>query len=316
MNKVNVCIFGAGGQLGSKLVESFVKNDLFNIYAIDKTFKKKISHENLKYFSLDIQNPLENELKKIPRENIVFINCIGLQHAFLSRNITKVNFHLNKKLYDFIDKNYTNYKFIFISSLSVDNTKPSEILPGVGKPINLYGESKLMFEKYLFQRLNENVTVIRPAAFYDLKLSKNLENFFNLLINKIFFLPSKNVYRSFLSLEYFCKFLEEFVIKNYSTKIFEIADNEPIEFNTLIKHLKNSKIEVNSKIIYLPKFLFKTAGFMGYFFEKLGIHISLLTILGEFGYDFVADDRKNQIQLEKEDTYENFKEIIKKFNWE
>ena len=107
------------------------------------------------------------------------------------RNITKVNFHLNKKLYDFIDKNYTNYKFIFISSLSVDNTKPSEILPGVGKPINLYGESKLMFEKYLFQRLNENVTVIRPAAFYDLKLSKNLENFFNLLINKIFFLPSK-----------------------------------------------------------------------------------------------------------------------------
>ena len=66
----------------------------------------------------------------------------------------------------------------------------------------------------------------------------------------------------------------------------------------------------------MPKFLFKTAGFMGYFFEKLGIHISLLTILGEFGYDFVADDRKNQIQLEKEDTYENFKEIIKKFNWE
>ena len=70
MNKVNVCIFGAGGQLGSKLVESFVKNDLFNIYAIDKTFnKKKISHENLKYFSLDIQNPLENELKKITFNN-------------------------------------------------------------------------------------------------------------------------------------------------------------------------------------------------------------------------------------------------------
>ena len=110
MNKVNVCIFGAGGQLGSKLVESFVKNDLFNIYAIDKTFKKKISHENLKYFSLDIQNPLENELKKIPRENIVFINCIGLQHAFLSRNITKVNFHLNK-----------NYMILLIKIIQIIN---------------------------------------------------------------------------------------------------------------------------------------------------------------------------------------------------
>jgi nucleoside-diphosphate-sugar epimerase len=312
----NICIIGAGGQLGSKLLETLSKNQFINIFAIDKVFNNKLSSNNIKYISLDIKDSLEKEFIKIPNENTIFINCVGLQHALLSQKIIDVNYKLNKKLIDFIVSNYSNFKFIHISSLSVDSRNIQELALGVGSPINLYGKSKLMFEKYLLQNVNEKITVIRPAAFYDFKLSKNLVSFFDLLINKIFFLPIKNIHRSFLSLDYFCKYLEQYILSDDHVEILEIADELPVEFNTLIELIKDSEISVNSKIVYLPKFLFKTAGFIGYSLEKIGLHIGFLTILGEFGYDFVSSKEPFSYKINKDNTYENFINIIKRINSE
>jgi nucleoside-diphosphate-sugar epimerase len=319
MQRINICILGAGGQLGSKLIGKLKDNNAFSIYAVDKTFKSKNLKNNIKYFSTDLNENFENTFQQIPQNETVFINCVGLQHSIFSKKIMDVNFKLNKKLYEYISNNFLNFHYIFISSLSVDFKNPHKIIPGKGNPINMYGKSKLRFEKYLYENINQksNISIIRPAAFDDMNLSQNLINFFDLLINKIFFLPTKQIKRSFLSLEYFSSFMENYIISGKKKDVFEVGDAEPIEFNSLIDSLKTSNIKVNSKIFNIPTLIFKFAGFVGYSLEKIGIHISLLTILGEFGYDYITVENDLYTDNSKEDTYKNFENIIKEnFNLE
>ena len=319
MQKINICILGAGGQLGSKLIEKFKDNENFTIYAVDKVFRSKDTKSNIKYFSTDLNKNIEKVFQQIPQNETVFINCVGLQHSIWSKDIMNVNFKLNKEIYKYISNNFLNFYYIFISSLSVDFKNPHKILPGEGNPINMYGKAKLKFENFLSENTNQNsnISIIRPAAFYDVKLSQNLINFFDLLINKIFFLPTKKIERSFLSLEYFSTFMEKYILSDKKTTIFEIGDAEPIEFNTLIESIKASNIKVNSKIFKLPTLIFKLAGLIGFSFEKIGIHISLLTILGEFGHDYIASENGLDIDIRSENTYVNFKNlIIENFNLE
>ena len=80
MQRINICILGAGGQLGSKLIDKFKDNDIFIIYAVDKVFKSKNLKNNIKYFSTDLNKNFENTFKQIPQNETVFINCVGLQH--------------------------------------------------------------------------------------------------------------------------------------------------------------------------------------------------------------------------------------------
>ena len=100
---------------------------------------------------------------------------------------------------------------------------------------------------------------------------------------------------------------------NGETKsLFELGDKNPIEFRSLINFIKNLNLNTTSKIFFIPTFLFKIAGYTGFLFEKLGLHIGFLTILGEFGYSFVASNDVKLNQREKHDTYENFENIIMK----
>ncbi|MDB4247438.1 NAD-dependent epimerase/dehydratase family protein [Acidimicrobiia bacterium] len=315
MKNINVCILGAGGQLGSSLLNRLIKNENFKIFAIDKIFINKLENNNLEYIQVDVKKDISEAFLNIPNDT-VFINCIGIQHALLSKKIMSINYRLNKKIFDYINIHYSNFKFIHISSLSVDYKNQDLISPGSGNAINLYGVSKLKFEEYLSHNRTDGkfITIIRPAAFYDLKLSANLENFFDLLVNKFFILPSTNIQRSFLSLSYFSKFLEEFILRKEIIDIFEIADEDPIEFNSLLLYLKDSQVEVKSKIIYLPKFLFRVAGYAGYYLEKIGIHLAILTILGEFGYDYIANVSHPKYSIHKENTYTSFRDIIKLTN--
>ena len=119
MQRINICILGAGGQLGSKLIDKFKDNDIFIIYAVDKEFKSKNLKNNIKYFSTDLNKNFENTFQQIPQNETVFINCIGIQHSIFSKKIMNVNFKLNKELYEYISNNFLNFHYIFISSLSV-----------------------------------------------------------------------------------------------------------------------------------------------------------------------------------------------------
>ena len=56
MQRINICILGAGGQLGSKLIGKLKDNNAFSIYAVDKTFKSK----NLKRKSNNLKRGARN----------------------------------------------------------------------------------------------------------------------------------------------------------------------------------------------------------------------------------------------------------------
>ncbi len=312
MEQVNICILGAGGQLGSKLLNKFSQNENIKIFAVDKVFNNELVEKKIEYLNIDLKKESLDLLLKLPNKEIKFINCIGIQHSFFSRKILDINSKLNKKILNFLNNNFTDFHYIYISSLSVDNNISSEPIPGRGSPINYYGKSKLSHEKYLIENIQKPnlTTIIRPAAFYDKKLSKNLEVFFDLLMNKVFVLPSKEMKRSFLSLDYFSELMEKYILSNMNYEIFEVGDKKPIDFKYLFDYFEQNGIKTKSKIIYLPVFLFTLAGRVGYFIEHLGIHISLLTILGEFGYNFVSKHKDFNLKLIQEDTYENFVEIF------
>lgn len=317
-----ICILGGGGQLGTKIITEFSKYSSVKIVAIDKIFNERMPNKNIEYIELNLNKGDFTALKKLPKSNLVFINCVGLQHALAAKKISEVNFNLNKSVYDFIANNFNLFHYIYISSLSVRNDSQDNLVPGVGNPINLYGKSKLQMEEYLGKqkRVNSDITILRPAAFYDRSLSKNLENFFDLLINKVFVLPIKNKKRSFLSLEYFVKYL--FLYCNEQSKrlqcidlekkdinIYEIGDSESIEFNTLIRKFRMSGLDVNSRIFKIPTFLFKYIGKTGYILENMGIHIDIFIILGEFAYNFEVQQGSSFEELTKENTYDNFLKI-------
>ena len=319
-----VCILGGGGQLGSQLINEFSKHEYVKVIAVDKIFENKTNQKNIEYIELDLSKGDYTSLLKVPKSNLVFINCIGLQHAVAARKIYNVNFKLNKNVYSFIANNFNLFHYIYISSLSVRNNSQGRLIPGVGNPINLYGKSKLEMERFLKTQTTQKskITIIRPAAFYGRRLSLNLENFFDLLINKVFVLPIKNKKRSFLSLGYLTEWLfiycnsQASYFKNTTQdinkiNIFEIGDKEAIEFNLLIKQFIENGLNVNSKILKLPTFVFKFIGKVGYFMEIIGIHVSIFTILGEFAYNFEVEQKIHFEEIDNESTYDNFLRIAK-----
>jgi len=313
---INVCILGAGGQLGTSLVNKLSENNDTIIYACDKFFSNYLNLNNVNYIEVDFSSKFEHTLSSIPKNDVVFIDCIGIQHSLFAKTIYDINFLLNKKIFEYIKSNFSNFHFIFISSLSVRNDMEIEIAAGVGNEINFYGKSKLDFEQYLKENYasSYNITIFRPAAFYSEKLSDNLNSFFELLINKIFILPRNEKQRSFISLDYFSAFIKDYINKNRYHEVIEIADKAPIEFTNLIDRIKKSNLSVKSKIYYFPTIFFKIIGKLGYLLEKFGLHINILTIIGEFGYSYVSKNNYLSSTVNLEDTYQNFEEIIyKKF---
>ena len=313
---MNICILGAGGQLGSNLVNKLSEDNDSTIYAYDKFFSNVLNLNNVNYFEVDFNSKIEHTLSSIPKNDVIFVDCIGIQHSLFARKIKNINFVLNKKIFEYIKSNFSNFHFIYISSLSVRNDMGLELAAGVGNEINIYGKSKLDFEKYLKENYapSHKITIFRPAAFYSEKLSDNLSSFFELLINKIFILPRSEKKRSFISIDYFSAFIKDYINKTDYHEVIEVADKAPIEFTNLIDRIKKSNLLVKSRIYYFPTIFFKIIGKLGYLLEKCGLHINILTIIGEFGYSYISKNNYLISTVDLEDTYQNFEDIIfKKF---
>ena len=291
-----IIILGGNGRLGSCLIEYFLKNKNNTIVNIDMLENEK-SKADINLVRNINQKSLTTDIQKIAgNKKIIIINASGLQHSFLTKNIDNANFHSPKEFVENLVS--ADLKFFFVQISSISSTFGKEIIPeiGQGQPINFYGETKLKFEQFLSKFLpQENYIILRPGAFYgDNFKNQNFDKFIKLLQKGVFIFPSEKTYRSYTNIETIFSALQ-IILDELSfnselpVRISNITDTNSISTLDLFFDYKKQSNHKKPPII-IPTFIFKLISKLSYFLEtKLKIHINLLTMISEQGYDFTGE---------------------------
>ena len=291
-----IIILGGNGRLGSCLIEYFLNNKNNTIVNIDILENKK-SKADINLVNNINQKSLTTDIQKIAgNKKVIIINASGLQHSFSTKDIDSANFISPKEFIQNLVSVNLNFFFVQISSISA--TFGKEIIPevGHGQPINFYGQTKLKFEQFLLRFLpQKNYVILRPGAFYgDNFKNQNFAKFINLLQKGIFLFPSKKTYRSYTHIDTMFSALQ-IILNELSfnsglpVRISNITDNNSISTLDLFYDYKKESNHKKPPII-IPTFVFKFISKFSYFIEtKLKIHINLLTMISEQGYDFTGE---------------------------
>ena len=164
MKKQKVYISGIFGMLGASLIETLKENYIISgCDIVESDFYKDI-----KTFKIDLEN------NQIAKENIelikpdVLIHCAAMIDVDgCEKNPQKahiINSEVTKNLAIIAQK--MNIKFIYISTDAIfDGSKKGQYIEEDKPcPINVYGETKLLGEKYLTEIL-DNYTILRTNIF-------------------------------------------------------------------------------------------------------------------------------------------------------
>lgn len=144
----NILVTGASGLIGRSLISLLVKKG-YNVTAID-IFKRDI--EYVKFIQGDFAN--SNLMNVVLKEIDVVIHLaamLGVDQCRLHpKEVIKVNYKDTKNLIDLCVKNKIK-KFIFTSSSEVYGDSKDVPYKETAKltPVSVYGQSKVLVEKYL-----------------------------------------------------------------------------------------------------------------------------------------------------------------------
>jgi dTDP-4-dehydrorhamnose reductase len=238
-----IVILGKSGMLGNRMCDFYEKNENYTLFYFNK---ETLDITNFKEVSINLQNIKPD----------ILINCVAYTNVDEAENNREQAFLINAKavlnLAEVCSK--LNIKFVHFSTdyvFSGENkdgyVENSEDL----KPLNVYGESKLLGEKYI-QKVSEKSDleyyIIRTSWLFDdsgknfvntiLKLSKNKKELN--IINDQFGSPTYT-----LDLIDFTDYL---ILKNYHSGIYHFSNSGCIswyDFAKKICEINNINIKIN-----------------------------------------------------------------------
>lgn len=249
---MNILITGIHGFVGSNLVQAY--KDQHTIYGLDIIAPKKDGV--VATFSW-------NQLDCIPSIDII-IHLAGKAHETKKQTDAEAYFEINtgltKKIFDWFLKSKAK-KFIFFSSVkaAVDTVEgkflTEEITPS---PVGPYGESKIAAENYILKNLlkDRQVYILRPCMIHGPGNKGNL--------NLLYKIASKGIpwplgffgnKRSFCSIDNISYVIENLIVKDIESGIYQVADDKPLSTNELIELIaesidkKASIWNINQKLI-------------------------------------------------------------------
>jgi nucleoside-diphosphate-sugar epimerase len=203
--------------------------------------------------------------KNIDLTNIdIVLHLAGKAHDFDNSDNFEYynsNTELTKKIFDsFLESNAKT--FITLSSVkavadSVDIELTEQDKPN---PKTHYGKSKLLSEQYILSRKlisDKRFFILRPCMIHGLGNKGNMNTLFEFVkIGLPWPLGSFDNKRSFCSIGNLCFVLNELILnENIQSGIYNIADDDPISTNHIIK-LISSVMNKNQKIFSIsPKFI-------------------------------------------------------------
>lgn len=258
----SIFITGSNGFIGQNLMTYFSSNFSFLIYE--------------KYSPINILGE-------------VVLHIAGKAHDLKntsnSNEYYQVNTELTKEVFDaFLASNAK--VFITLSSVKALADEVEGVLTEnyIPNPITHYGKSKLLAEQYILSKEipeDKRFYILRPCMIHGPGNKGNL-NLLYKIVNKGFPWPlgAFENKRSFCSIDNLCFIINE-LINNEAipSGVYNIADNEPLATNDLIKLIAESQ-KKNYHIWNVPKSIIKLLSQMGDFL-KLPLNSERLSKLTE-----------------------------------
>ena len=266
---MNILIVGGSGYLGKNLILKLPKRHFitsFDKKPLDKGIFNKSSKVKIREVVGNLFSQNSNQLT-LNNIDIIYYR-LGILGGPESNKIKtakrylKINFELLARFLKMLEKNIGTKKFIFDSSEQVfgnygllsKNTNNSEPLP-----MNYYGLSKLMCEKYLlnwYKKTNVPVDIFRYPRVVDKTSNDVISQMIESCLKdkKIYIRDNPNRRISFLHLSDAVNANLKSIEKiNTAYRTMNLSNNEDITIENLAKNII-SKISLKTKIIYSSNF--------------------------------------------------------------
>jgi nucleoside-diphosphate-sugar epimerase len=243
-------------------------NDIFLTGSSGFVGKNLQSYFNNKYKIVTYNR----KLKFIDTNSNIFIHLAGkahdLKYTANPKEYYQINTDFTKEVFDkFINSNASI--FITLSSVKaaadkLDIPLTEEYIP---RPETHYGKSKLFAEEYILSKeipSNKRVYILRPCMIHGPGNKGNL-NLLYKIVSKGIPWPLGNYEnkRSFCYIDNLCFIIDEIINNNQiASGIYNIADDEPVSTNDLIRLISESQAK-KPFILNIPKFIVN-------FLSKLG----------------------------------------------
>ena len=288
----SIFLTGASGFVGKNLIKNFSSNFSINI--------------------ADRNSPI------IINDSIV-IHLAGKAHDLKNTSIPEdyyiVNTDLTKKIYDSFLASKA-IVFIILSTVKavadkVEGELSEDYIPD---PITHYGKSKLLAEEYILSKLipqGKRIYILRPCMIHGPGNKGNL-NLLYKIVNKGFPWPlgAFDNKRSFCSIDNLCHIINELIVNDkIPSGIYNIADDEPLSTNDIIKLISESQ-EKNTIILKIPQILI-------IIFSKLGDILGLplnKDSLNKLTENYVVSNQKIKQAINKKLPLTTKEGLIKTFN--
>jgi len=259
-----ILVTGAYGFVGTNLSEYLKSKEYYRQIALDIQ-KKEVSNYDEGFIWDDLDQFDFNSIDAI-------IHLAGKAHdtknTSQAEEYFKINVGLTKIIFDkFLKSNAT--KFIYFSSVkAVADSVKNDMLTedDIPNPQTPYGQSKLKAEEYILSQelpRGKKIYILRPAMIHGPGNKGNLNLLYKLVLKGIPYpLGAFLNQRSFTSIDNLNFIIEQLLIQNIPSGIYQIADSESLSTNELIELIALS-IGKKSRILDLPVGIIRMAARLG-----------------------------------------------------
>jgi nucleoside-diphosphate-sugar epimerase len=297
----NIFITGITGFVGQNL-DKYLK-DKFSITGISRT---SIRGESISY----------GDYFEEPHLYDAIIHLAGKAHDLKMTSAESeyydVNFELTKKLYNkFLTSEAKT--FIYMSSVKAVKDVVEAHLDETTEatPVTAYGKSKKMAEDYIMANIpfDKNVYILRPCMIHGPGNKGNLNLLYGIVSKGIPYpLAAFHNMRSFLSVENLCFIIEQLLVKDIPSGVYNVADDGALSTNEIIK-LISSSLNKKGRLIKTPKGIIHAVAGVGSVL-KLPLNKERLQKLTE---NYVVDNTKIKTVLQCNLPFSITEGLIKTF---
>jgi nucleoside-diphosphate-sugar epimerase len=258
---MNILITGIRGFVGLSLIKALKKE--YTIYGLDIVTSEMEDVEKVYTF---------DELADIPNVEVVIhlagkaIEANGFSEAL---EYFEANVILTRKIFNWFSKSSAG-TFIFLSSIkaAADQLKECSLTENIEpKPFGVFGESKLLAEKYILSQyvIDKNVYILRPCIIIGEGHigNKNIKRMFNWVLRGYPFPFGRfECRRSFTSIDNLIFVLKQLFIQKCPSGIYNIADDESFSVNEIFE-IMGSVLGKRVRIWRLNKSIIKFVSIIG-----------------------------------------------------
>ena len=226
-----ILITGINGFVGTNLVKAFKDNHTIHGIDITPNIQEGVS-----------QVGSWNDLNLSPVADVI-IHLAGKAHDTKNTSTEQeyfdINVGLTKRIFDHFLASGAK-KFIFFSTIKAvaDTVAGDELTEEtIPAPQTPYGKSKLEAERYILNQPipgNKQVYILRPCMIHGPGNKGNLNLLFNMVKKGIPYpLGAYSNRRSFTSVQNLNWIVEQLMVQNIPSGIYQVADDEPLSTNQL-----------------------------------------------------------------------------------